>query len=188
MKLDDAMKLQHFVGILTAIHMCIILYFPWVFGPKSLSDAKPQAAWLKGGATMPRGAAGTRGQDPWGYVTSLSSHIKLWKAGFTDSGHVFYYSPTCSSQPQGLVGCVWRMGAEQLLDSSVLEHLGCPLVWLPWASLLWWGPQYPCSDTGIKLGLKWVHRKGCGQAELAAAWEEAQSSGVSGGCPGLDPG
>lgn len=81
MKLDDVMKLQHFVDILTAVHMCIILYCPlsiWA-KEKSLSDPKPQTAWSKRGATR-----SSRGQNPLGHVASLSSHIKLWKAGFTD--------------------------------------------------------------------------------------------------------
>lgn len=42
----------------SAVHMCIILYCSLsIWAKESPSHPKPQTAWSKGGATMPRGAA-----------------------------------------------------------------------------------------------------------------------------------
>lgn len=133
MKLDDVMKLQHFVGILTAIHMCIILYFPWVLGPKKVplrSQASSCLAWLKGVAAMPRGAAGTRGQDPWGHVTSLSSHIKLWKAAFTDPNSCFLLFLCSAASLRG-----WRVVFGEWVLSSCWTALPWNTLGVPWFRL-----------------------------------------------------
>lgn len=57
MKLDNVMKLHHFVDILTGIRMCIILPLEYLGQRKSLSDPRPQTTSSKGDATTPKGAS-----------------------------------------------------------------------------------------------------------------------------------
>lgn len=70
-----------------------------------------------------------------------------------------------------------------MLRSSALEHHwvapGLDQAALSFSPLR--RTSLSCSDREIKRGIKGVRDKGCGEAELAAAWEEARSPGVRGG-------
>lgn len=114
-----------------------ILSLEYLGQRKSLSDPKSQAAWSKGVATMPRGAAETRGQDPWGHVISEFSY-KTMESRLYWSWFLFSIILTCSSQPQGtwtglsllcLEGGCWA-AAGQLCPGAPWVSLG-----LDWAAL-----------------------------------------------------
>lgn len=121
MKLDDVMKLQHFVAILTALHMCIILDCPLSTWTKESPSQIPSLK-LPGQREVPQCPEEQLGTGPFGICNFTKFSYKTVESRL----YWFLFSVTLLSSAAKPQGTLVVFGG-WVLGSSALEH--------PWVSI-----------------------------------------------------